>query len=137
MDLVGDEAQIMKRRHWVKPFLNRAVIVLGVLAAVILIEIALQGFGGQAHPVAGWAVAKLERIFSPIGQWFVAAADWAWISFVMVINIPAAMLLTWALHVGGLGIRPKYRPYWFAICWVILVCAQLLIIYGVRQSPGI
>jgi hypothetical protein len=137
MDFVGHEARAMRQGHWVKLFLNRTLGVLGIVAAVILIEIILQGFSGQSHPVAGWAVGKLERMFSPIGRWFVETADWAWISFVLIINIPAAILLTWALHVGGVGIRSKHRPYWLALCWVILVCVQLLVFYWARQSPGL
>ena len=127
----------MRRRRSVKPFLNGVLTVLGVLASIVLIEIILQGFGGQAHPIAGWAVTRLDKIFTPIGQWFVQAPEWAWISFVLAINVPAAILLTWALHVGGLGISEKYRPYWFGFCWVILVCSQLAIIYWARQAPGL
>lgn len=134
---MGDEAEIMRRRRWIRPLLNRALLLLGVLAVVILIMIAVQGFGGQSNPVADWAVRKMERLFTPIGRWFVQTSDWAWLSFVCVINLPAAILLTWALHVGGLGIRPRYRRYWVALWWVVLVAGQALIIYWARQRPGI
>jgi hypothetical protein len=127
----------MRRKHRIKPLLSRALLVLGVVAAIIMIQVVLQGLGGKSHPVGDWAVQKLEKIFTPISRWFVETSDWAWISFVCVVNIPAAMLLTWALHVGGLGIRPKYRPYWFALWWVVLVAGQMLVIYWARQRPGI
>ena len=127
----------MRRRRWAKPLLKSTLTVLAVLAVIVLIEIILKGFGGQAHPVAGWAVSKLERVFTPLGQWFVQAPDWAWISIVVIINIPSAIILTWALNVGGLGIKPRHWPCWFALWWVVLVCGQLYIVHWARQGPGI
>ncbi|MBI5395754.1 MAG: hypothetical protein HZA91_10695 [Verrucomicrobia bacterium] len=127
----------MRRKKWAKPFLRGMVTVLGLLAGIVMLEIMVQGFGGHAHPVASWGVTKLGKIFTPIGQWFVEAPDWAWISLIAIINIPTGILMTWALDVGGLGFRPKQRPYWFALCWVILVCGQLLTIYWARQRPGL
>ncbi len=123
----------MRRRRWIRPFLSGVLPVLGVVAVVILIMIVVQGFGGQVHPIAGWALNKLDKIFTPIGQWFMKAPDWAWICLVLVINIPAAIILTWALHVSGLGIPHNHRPYWVGFFWIILVCIQLAVVYWVRQ----
>jgi hypothetical protein len=109
--------------------------VLGAFGAFILLEIVIQGFGGGgSHPMAGWAMAKMEKIFRPAGHWFVTAPDWAWISVIMVLGFPTAYLLTWSLNVASTGIRRSHRPRWMACIWIGLVFVVCACIRWVRMG---
>ena len=101
---------------------------LGAFAVFVLLEIMVQAFGGGSHYFANWAVVRMEKIFRPVGHWFVSAPDWAWISVTMVLGFPMSWVLVWSLDVAGIGINKKHIPRWVACTWIIVVslfCASV------------
>lgn len=124
----------MKRlRH---QLLRVAGAVLGAIGALILLEVVIQALGGGSHPIAVWALVKMDKVFRPVGRWFVGAPDWAWISVIMVLGFPAAFLLTWALDEAGIGIKRQYKPRWVAGIWIIVVTLTCASIRWARSSHG-
>ncbi|MCX7826183.1 MAG: hypothetical protein N2689_11585 [Verrucomicrobiae bacterium] len=110
--------------------------LLGVVGVVILLQILSQAFFGQAHPVANWAVGWLDKLMTPVGRWFKRAPDWAWTSVVMIVNIPAAILLTWALDVAVNGMKRKTWFGWIVAFWVIATVVACVGIRWARQGGG-
>ncbi|MCX6901759.1 MAG: hypothetical protein NT105_24020 [Verrucomicrobia bacterium] len=124
----------MKRlRH---QLLRVAGAVLGAIGAVILLEVVVSALGSGSHPIANWAVNKLDKVFRPVGRWFVGAPDWAWIAVIMVLGFPAAILLTWALDEAGIGIKRQYKPRWVVGIWIIAVTLACASIRWARSSHG-
>ena len=110
--------------------------LLAILAGVVLVQLSFQVAQGRPQPMAQWGIGGLERIVSPLSQWFIHAPRWAWISMVIVINLPGAILLTWALHVAGMGIKERHRPYWVIFFWIMFATIQGLAIRWVRGGGG-
>jgi hypothetical protein len=110
--------------------------LLGAISALVLLELVVSALGGGSHPIATWAVDKLDRVFRPVGRWFVGAPDWAWIALIMVLGFPAAFVLTWALDEAGIGIKPKHKPRWVAAIWVIVVVFACASIQWARSGHG-
>jgi len=110
--------------------------VLGAIGALILLEVVIQALGGGSHPIATWALVKMDTVFRPVGRWFVSAPDWAWISVIMVLGFPAAFLLTWALDEAGIGIKRQYQPRWVAGIWIIVVTLACASIRWAHSSHG-
>ncbi len=123
-------------RRLARKLLRAVPVVLGVLGGAILVQIVIMALGGHAHPSTLWGLRSFERLFSPIGAWLKQAPEWAWISIVLVVNVPAAMLLTWALRVGGMEIRHRHRAYWCAAFWFVLVSLQYVVIDWSRKGAG-
>lgn len=123
-------------RRLARQFFRGALAVAGVFAVVVFIELALQSLLGQSHPIASWAVQQFSWLFRPIGDWFVHAPAWAWVSMILVLNVPAAILLTWALHVAGLGLKQKYWLVWLVLFWGVLVTMQYAVIGWARSGGG-
>lgn len=102
--------------------------ILGAFGVFLLLEIMVQAFGGGTHFFAGWAVSQLEKVFRPVGRWFMTAPDWAWISVIMVLGFPVACVLTWSVDEAGLGIKRSHKLRWTAGFWIIVVtgiCAAI------------
>ncbi len=95
--------------------------ILGAFGVFILLEIMVQAFGGGSHFFAWWALTHLEKIFRPMGHWFLTAPDWAWVMVVLVLGFPVASLLTWSVDEAGLGIKRSHKFRWTAVLWIILV----------------
>lgn len=108
--------------------------VLGALAILIMLEVVVSALGSGSHPIASWALVKLDATFRPVGHWFVTAPDWAWISVIMVLGFPAAILLTWALDVAGIGIKRPHKPRWIAGLWIIAVTMTCAAIWWARMG---
>ena len=108
------------RKRWIRKGLSILAVVLGVIGVVILLQILSQAFFGQAHPIANWTLGLLDRLLTPVGRWFKRAPEWAWISVIMVVNIPAAILLTWALDVAVNGMKRRTWIGWIVALPIIL-----------------
>ena len=110
--------------------------LLGAAFALILLEVVVSALGSGSHPIATWAISRMDKVFRPAGRWFSSAPDWAWISIVMVLGLPAACVLTWALDEAGLGIRREHKPRWVAGIWIIVVILTCASIRWARVASG-
>ncbi len=135
LDIVGDDAGVMRIR-WIRKGLSITTAVLGVLGVVVLLQILSQAFLGQAHPIANWTVGLLDKLMTPVGRWFKRAPDWAWVSVIMIVNVPAAILLTWALDVAVNGMKRKTWFGWIVAFWVIATAVAYVGMKWARQGGG-
>jgi hypothetical protein len=108
--------------------------VVSAMVTLILLDVVVQALGGGSHPIAAWALVNMDAVFRPVGHWFVAAPDWAWISVIMVLGFPAAILLTWVLDVAGIGIKRQHKPRWVAGLWIIAVTMTCAGIWWARMG---
>jgi hypothetical protein len=103
---------------------------------VVFLEVVLQAFGGQSHPIASWAIGKFEHIFTPVGVWFTHAQPWAGVAMIMVLSVPGAIMMTWALNVAGMGLKPRYWAVWLVLFWIALVSVLYVFIDWARNGGG-
>lgn len=132
---MGDEARVkMKRvRHQI---MRVAGALLGAVFALVMLEVVVSALGSGSHPIATWAIGRLDKVFRPIGRWFSGAPDWAWISVVMVLGFPAACVLTWALDEAGISIRREHKPRWVAGIWITVVFLTCASVRWARLASG-
>jgi hypothetical protein len=124
------------RRYWIHKGLSILVAVLGVIGVVIMIQILCQALLGQAHPIANWSMGIVERLWMPVGRWFKRAPAWAWIAVIMIVNIPTAILLTWALDVTVNGMKRKTWAGWIVAFWIVATAVAYMGIRWARAGGG-
>ncbi|MBM3889982.1 MAG: hypothetical protein FJ388_12775 [Verrucomicrobia bacterium] len=124
------------RKHWIRKASSVAATVLGVIGVVILLQVLCQALLGQSHPIANWTMGFLDKLLTPMGRWFKRAPNWAWISVIMIVNIPAAILLTWALDVAVNGMRRRTWIGWIVAFWIIATVFAYMGMKWARQGGG-